>query len=128
MVHDGPPPTVLDRVTELWSYVPGTKFQSEDPTVAMTAVNEAPRPGGAAWRVSIMPSGQAGRMHKTPTVDFDVVLSGRVTLVVEEGEVELSAGDFVVINGDLHAWRTSADSGCTMAFVNLHTLPARPLS
>ena len=64
-------------------------------------------------------TGGHGALHSTPTVDLDIVLDGRVSLVLDDQEVELSAGDFVVLNGDTHAWRTSSDGGCTMAFVNI---------
>lgn len=118
VVSDGPPPTTFDTVTELWSYVPGTPIDG-DPTAAMKAITDAPRRGGTAWRVVTMPPGRDGALHSTPTVDLDIVLDGRVTLVLEDQEVELSAGDFVVLNGDAHAWRTGPDGGCTMQFVNI---------
>jgi quercetin dioxygenase-like cupin family protein len=120
VVADGPPPRSFGSLTELWTYTPGTPARAEDPTVAMTAVTDAPVPGGTAWRVTTMPPGQDGRMHRTPTVDYDVVLDGRVTLVLEDGEVALGPGDFVVMTGVMHAWRTDADSSCTIAFVNVH--------
>ena len=49
--------------------------------------------------------------HRTDTLDYDIVLSGQVTLVLEEGEVELHAGDSVVIPGVTHSWRSGPDGG-----------------
>jgi quercetin dioxygenase-like cupin family protein len=44
-------------------------------------------------------------MHTTATIDFEVVLSGSVTLELDDGEkVCLVAGDTVVQNGTRHAW------------------------
>jgi len=45
------------------------------------------------------------RFHRTPTVDFAVVLSGRVELELDSGDrTTLSAGDTIVQNGTSHAW------------------------
>ncbi len=45
-------------------------------------------------------------MHTTDTTDFEIVLSGRVVLELDDGaEVTLSPGDTVVQNGTRHRWR-----------------------
>jgi uncharacterized cupin superfamily protein len=45
-------------------------------------------------------------MHTTPTIDFEVVLSGEVWLELDDGvEVHLKPGDCVVQNGTRRAWR-----------------------
>jgi mannose-6-phosphate isomerase-like protein (cupin superfamily) len=55
-------------------------------------------------------------MHTTDTVDFDVVISGEVYLVLDDGfEVLLKAGDCVVQNGTRHAWRNRSGSNCVIA-------------
>ncbi|MGA2411298.1 MAG: cupin domain-containing protein [Candidatus Binataceae bacterium] len=43
-------------------------------------------------------------MHKTRTVDYVVLLSGEVTLLVDKGEVDLKPFDVVVQRGTNHAW------------------------
>jgi mannose-6-phosphate isomerase-like protein (cupin superfamily) len=43
-------------------------------------------------------------MHRTNTLDYVTVLSGRLTLVLDEGEVELGPFDTVVQRGTNHAW------------------------
>ncbi len=44
-------------------------------------------------------------MHTTATIDFEVVLSGRVTLELDYGAtVTLDSGDTVVQNGTRHRW------------------------
>jgi quercetin dioxygenase-like cupin family protein len=44
-------------------------------------------------------------MHTTATVDFEVVLSGTVTLELDDGAmVTLNPGDTVVQNGTRHRW------------------------
>lgn len=43
-------------------------------------------------------------MHKTRTIDYVVLLSGEVTLLLNEGEVDLKPFDVVVQRGTDHAW------------------------
>lgn len=56
-------------------------------------------------------------MHRTDTVDYAVVLSGSITMLLDEEDVELHAGDVVVQNGTNHAWANRGDASCRMAFV-----------
>jgi mannose-6-phosphate isomerase-like protein (cupin superfamily) len=56
-------------------------------------------------------------MHRTDTVDYIVVLSGEVSLELDDGQtVQLRAGDCVVQNGTRHAWRNTSSEPCVMAF------------
>ncbi|HEY4042754.1 MAG TPA: cupin domain-containing protein [Rhodopila sp.] len=43
-------------------------------------------------------------MHKTNTVDYVILLSGEVDLILDEGEVHLKPFDVVVQRGTAHAW------------------------
>jgi mannose-6-phosphate isomerase-like protein (cupin superfamily) len=60
-------------------------------------------------------------MHATDTIDFIVVVSGRVTLVLENGEADLAAGDAVVQRGTWHSWRNPWDEPCVLAGTILAT-------
>lgn len=63
---------------------------------------------------SLEPDGSG--MHTTNSVDYGIVLSGRIGLELDDGEtVELKAGDVVIQNGTRHAWRPRERT--TMAFV-----------
>jgi hypothetical protein len=44
-------------------------------------------------------------MHRTQTIDFVLVLEGRLELVLDEGTVELGPGDTVIQQATTHAWR-----------------------
>ena len=80
---------------------------------------------GSNFAVCEFPPQTQEYMHATDTIDYLVILSGRVTLVLEEGEAELGAGDFVVDRGVMHGWRNSHDEPCVAAVVNL---PAHPVA
>ena len=55
-------------------------------------------------------------MHTTDSVDYGVVISGSITLELDDGRKErLEAGDVFVQNGTRHAWRV--DEPCRMAVV-----------
>ena len=50
-------------------------------------------------------------MHRTPTVDYNTVLSGTVGLELDDGlEVTLRPGDVVVQNGTRHRWHNRGDA------------------
>ncbi len=64
--------------------------------------------------------GRGGRhpmMHRTETIDYAVVLEGRVTLVLDDQDVELEAGDVVIQCGTNHAWSNRSDRPCRMLYV-----------
>jgi len=73
----------------------------------------APRPGGAMWRVFDFSPGLVYDKHFTTSIDFDVVVEGAVRLGLDDGEVELVAGDCVLIRGDSHSW-AAGERGCRM--------------
>ena len=56
-------------------------------------------------------------MHATPTLDFDIVLSGTVGLELDQGEVTLRPGDVVVQNGTLHRWHNRGSVPAMIAVV-----------
>jgi mannose-6-phosphate isomerase-like protein (cupin superfamily) len=56
-------------------------------------------------------------MHRTKTVDYGIVLSGEVYLVLDREETLLKAGDVVVQRGTNHAWANRSSEPCRMAFI-----------
>ncbi len=54
-------------------------------------------------------------MQKTHTLDFALIIEGEVTLVLDLEEVNLSAGDSVVLRGANHAWSNRSDKPCLIA-------------
>ena len=53
-------------------------------------------------------------MHTTATIDYEYIVSGSITLELDEESVELHAGDTVVQNGTRHAWRNNGDVPCVI--------------
>ena len=62
-------------------------------------------------------------MHKTPTVDHAIVLSGEIYAVMDEGEILLRAGDTLVQRGTNHAWSNRSETPCLVAFILVSANP-----
>jgi hypothetical protein len=56
-------------------------------------------------------------MHRTESIDYGIVLSGEIVLLLDDGEVLLREGDVVVQRGTIHAWTNRTDRICRMAFI-----------
>ena len=56
-------------------------------------------------------------MHKTRTVDYGILLSGRIKLLLDEGERELQPFDVVIQRGTNHGWVNPGPEPALMAFI-----------
>jgi mannose-6-phosphate isomerase-like protein (cupin superfamily) len=56
-------------------------------------------------------------MHRTQTVDYGIVLEGEVTLILDEGETVVRAGDIVIQRGTNHGWANRSNHNCRIAFI-----------
>ena len=64
--------------------------------------------------------GKGGRhpmMHRTESVDYALILSGEITMLLDDEEVLLKAGDVVVQCGTNHAWSNRSKAPCLVAFI-----------
>jgi mannose-6-phosphate isomerase-like protein (cupin superfamily) len=110
-------------ITEIWatSATP-PPVDGDDPTLDSTGLDtELPRGQTRFW-VAEFPPGNGGLapfLHSTPTLDYLAVLSGSVTLELEDGEVTLHAGDTAIQRANVHAWRNDGAEPCRVAVVML---------
>ena len=132
-------------ITAVWATdhgmtaVPG----SVDPTAAMTTF--VPGSGGTRFLITVFsPAGQGMEpgtdwaavahevavklpglaeamevenpgMHTTDTVDYDIIISGKLSLELDDGqEVDLAPGDIVIQNATRHRWRNKGKTPCVM--------------
>ena len=56
-------------------------------------------------------------MHRTESIDYGLVLSGEIWLVLDNTETLLKSGDIVVQRGTNHAWSNRSEQPCQMAFI-----------
>lgn len=56
-------------------------------------------------------------MHRTRTLDYVIIMSGEIDMLLDEGEVHLKAGDVLVQQATNHAWINRGKEPCRIAFV-----------
>jgi quercetin dioxygenase-like cupin family protein len=95
-----------------------------DPADGSRKVAGTTMPGGAVFRIVRYAPGMVGRMHRTNSLDYAVLLSGSIVLELDGGaEVTLQAGDVLVQRGTAHNWINRGIEPCTIAFVLIDALP-----
>jgi mannose-6-phosphate isomerase-like protein (cupin superfamily) len=78
---------------------------------------------GTVFRIVEYSPGVAPRNHRTDSIDYAVVVSGEIDMVLEVGEVHLKAGDVVVQRGTIHNWVNRGTAPCVIAFVLVDAEP-----
>jgi hypothetical protein len=58
-------------------------------------------------------------MHRTGTLDYALIMTGEIDMLLDDSEVHLKAGDIVIQRGTNHAWVNHGDKPCRIAFVLL---------
>jgi mannose-6-phosphate isomerase-like protein (cupin superfamily) len=56
-------------------------------------------------------------MHRTRTVDYAIVMSGEIDMLLDDSEIHLKAGDVLVQQGTNHAWVNRGTEPCRIAFI-----------
>ena len=56
-------------------------------------------------------------MHRTRSLDYAVIMSGEIDMLLDDGEVHLKAGDVVVQQATNHAWVNRGKEPCRIAFI-----------
>ena len=139
---DGPVPVVRTApdgayFCEIWSTdaMPAPIAADEaDPT--LSALTVPPSPNGTKIRINEFPPGVVSPVHRTQSVDYGIVLSGEVVLVLDDSETVLRPGDVAIQRGTSHRWENRSAQTARMAFILvdgvfttdlLDTLPAEVL-
>ena len=112
-----------------------TLIWSTDRTPADIAVGEeiedlgarilgtAPPANGTRFAVIDFPPGNTGRMHRTETIDYVIVIAGEIDMDMDESTVHLRAGDVMVQRGTNHAWANRSNRRARVAFVLIDAVP-----
>ena len=83
-----------------------------------------PPVNGTRFMISEYPPSNKPIMHRTETIDYIIVLSGKIDMELDEGRmVTLNTGDVMVQRGTNHAWINRYDEICRMAFVLIDAKP-----
>ena len=93
------------------------EFVPEPESVARLDPNTMQRVVGAADTPKKGLPPRHPMMHRTRTLDYAVVLSGEIDMLLDEGEVHLKAGDVLVQQATNHAWVNRGSAPCRIAFI-----------
>jgi hypothetical protein len=56
-------------------------------------------------------------MHRTRSIDYAVIMSGEIDMLLDDTEVHFRAGDVLVQQGTNHAWVNRGTEPCRIAFI-----------
>lgn len=82
--------------------------------------------GGTAFVALELPPGKGPDqfwMHATDTLDYCIVLRGRIEFAFETGKVTLETGQVLIDRGVLHGARALGEESAVMAVVMIPALP-----
>lgn len=97
-------------------------FPPESETVRKMTPEDSLRAFAGLGNEKAATFGRGGRhplMHRTETIDYAIVISGEITMVMDDQDVLLQAGDVLVQCGTNHAWSNRSNAPCVVAFVLL---------
>jgi quercetin dioxygenase-like cupin family protein len=140
-VHDGPAPEVTAgagfELGALWSGDAATRLGDATADAARGRTGTVPPPGATVFTYVVIPPEddavsrgghepasaasadfhveEDGRMHRTDTIDYGVLLKGELWLELDDGREQLlKAGDCFVQNGTRHAWHNRGSEPAVM--------------
>ena len=117
-------PVGSTKMTLVWT-TSGSPVDNDDATDGGRREVDLTNPGGTVIRVVDLLPGRSSPMHRTSSLDYGVVISGQIQLVLDNDAVTLvEAGEIVIQRGTIHAWRNpSSDTIARMMFVLLDAKP-----
>jgi len=81
---------------------------------------------GTIFRIVRYEPGVLPRNHRTDSIDYAVVMKGRIDMELDDGlVVTLNAGDVLVQRGTVHNWNNRYGEDCIIAFT---LISAKPVS
>jgi hypothetical protein len=116
----------------LWSYEPGDLDHAIGAVPeGVAAARVEPPVGGLRWVLAVFAPGSEGRrppeqgfdehgFHVTRTIDLLYLVSGEVSLLLDQESVRLGPGDLVVQQATRHSWRNESDDTPATAIVAVY--------
>ena len=104
----GIPPPANGSIFRIVDFHPMTKeMENLDPEFLAKIAGQQLTPGAK-------PPRHPG-MHRTKSIDYVIVLSGEITMLLDDSEVHLKAGDVLVQRATVHAWINKGKETCRIA-------------
>ena len=92
------------------------QFDPEDPEVLATLDGPSAFAEMGAG-ANVVKDARHPFMHRTDSLDYSIVLSGEIFMLMDEEDIHLKTGDVVVQQGTNHAWSNRGTEPCLIAFV-----------
>ncbi len=109
-------------ISDIWSTQQTPANLGDEVQIPNTIFPNTPKNGTYFRYVSIPPDKDLGieevkgqphpLMHQTDTLDYIIILSGELVLIMDEGETILKPGDIVIQRGTNHAWSNRSNEPC----------------
>lgn len=95
-------------------------FPPDGEAIAKMTPADAKKAFAALGNETASTFGRGGRhpmMHRTETIDYAIILSGEIDMLLDDIDVHLTEGDVVVQCGTNHAWVNRSLKPCRVAFI-----------
>ncbi len=126
-------PEIGAEFHEVWSEPEATPLlasvRAEEPNERPFTI--MPTAGHLLRILDVYPLRDGGKrtpMHRTRTLDYVVVIEGELTLILDDSEVTLTAGEVVVQRGTDHAWENRSAAVARAAFFHIDARFSEELS
>lgn len=117
-------------ISDIWATNTMPVDLAQELIVENTLIPDPPKLGSYFRYVSIPPDKDLGipektvealhpLMHKTDTLDYIIILSGELYLILDDDETLLKTGDIVIQKGTNHAWSNRSDQPCVQLAILL---------
>ena len=120
--YDGPTETCTGEFVlhppPLGSTFRCVEFLPEDPEV-LAKLDGKTAFGEMGASANIVEDGRHPFMHRTDSLDYAIVLTGEIWMMMDEEDDDLllKAGDVLIQRGNNHAWSNRGTEPCVIAFV-----------
>ncbi|MBI5604999.1 MAG: cupin domain-containing protein [Deltaproteobacteria bacterium] len=114
--HDPDPNGTIFRIVEL---------PPEEKSSAAVDMDAAMDSLGSKNKLTAQERTKHPTMHFTDSIDYLVVISGELTMIMDVGEVTLKGGDCIVQRGTRHGWANRGDQPVIFAAVLVEAIKQR---
>ncbi len=111
----GIPPPINGSIFRVVEYAPDSTVKAMPDGERAWSLENRPDSGGDAIQTNA--GARHHGMHRTKSIDYAVILSGEIWLMLDDSETLLKQGDVIVQQGTYHAWSNRSDRPCQIAFI-----------
>ena len=96
--------------------IPPESSRSAEETAAVLAARRE-EAASAQPGLQRAPDARHPGMHRTESIDYALILKGKITMLLDDSETDLKEGDVVIMQGTYHSWANRSKEPCMMAFI-----------